>query len=174
MPILIAKQEDIPALNKLVNSAYRGDSSKLGWTSEADLLGGIRTNEKLLEEEMKKIGNTILKYVNEELEICGSVLLQIKDKKIYLGMLTVSPILQNKGIGKLLLEAAENYALDNQCNAIYMTVISLRTELIAWYERHGYQKTGEIVPFPMNNSNFGLPKTFLEMIVLEKAIRKAY
>jgi ribosomal protein S18 acetylase RimI-like enzyme len=108
------------------------------------------------------------------MEICGSVLLQIKDKKIYLGMLTVSPILQNKGIGKLLLQAAENYAVANQCFSIYMTVISLRTELIAWYERHGYQKTGEVVAFPMDDINYGIPKTFLEMIVLEKVIRKAY
>ncbi|MBV9988450.1 MAG: GNAT family N-acetyltransferase, partial [Chitinophagaceae bacterium] len=87
----------------------------------------------------------------------------------YLGMLTVSPALQAKGIGKQLLKAAETYAEAHGCTAITMTVISVRHELIAWYERHGYRFTGERKPFPADAA-FGLPKQDLEFIVMEKPL----
>ena len=84
-------------------------------------------------------------------------------------MLTVSPGLQAGGIGKKLLSAAESYATSNHFNTIIMMVISIRTELIEWYERRGYQRTGEIKPFP-KDPKFGLPKQHLEFVVLEKII----
>ncbi|MEK7199822.1 MAG: GNAT family N-acetyltransferase, partial [Bacteroidota bacterium] len=87
----------------------------------------------------------------------------------YLGMLTVNPLLQAQGIGKQLLLAAEAYARQNNCNGITMTVIAVRHELIAWYERHGYRPTGETEPFPADPV-FGLPKQVLYFIVMEKAI----
>lgn len=82
-------------------------------------------------------------------------------------MLTVSPELQAKGIGKQLLAAAESMAKSEGCKTIQMTVISVRKELIAWYERHGYAATGETAPFP-TDPKFGLPKQSLAFIVLEK------
>jgi ribosomal protein S18 acetylase RimI-like enzyme len=85
-------------------------------------------------------------------------------------MLTVSPTLQGGGIGKLLLEAAETEARKLKLPKISMSVISIRHELVAWYERRGYQKTGETKPFPMNDPNFGIPKQFLEFIMMEKQI----
>src|ERR1700759_310499 len=99
-----ANEKDIPALNILVNSAYRGEQSKQGWTTEADLLDGIRTDEKSLRELMLQPGSAILKY-EEENKILGCVHLKQEGNKIYLGMLTVSPQLQGKGIGKILLAA---------------------------------------------------------------------
>ena len=169
MTIDIATIDNIPELNKLVNSAYRGDSSRHGWTTEADLLGGIRTNEELLIKEFLQPGASILKYVDDG-QIQGCVYLRKNDQRLYLGMFTVSPYQQNKGIGKLLLRAAEEHAIKVKCKSIYMTVISVRHELISWYERHDYVQTGEIVPFPMDNPDFGLPKQQLEMIVLEKIV----
>ncbi|MBC7641724.1 MAG: GNAT family N-acetyltransferase [Flavobacterium sp.] len=158
---------DVLALNLLVNSAYRGESSKQGWTTEANILGGIRISENELSAIISNPENAIFK-LTESTEIIACVLLSNKTDKLYLGMLTVNPELQNSGIGKKLLHFAENYALDLGLQAIEMTVISVRTELIAWYQRHGYKDSGKREPFPMENPEFGLPKQSLEFIVMEK------
>jgi ribosomal protein S18 acetylase RimI-like enzyme len=163
-----ATEADIPALDKLVNSAYRGESSKKGWTTEADLLGGIRTNETNLRAMLQHVNATILKY-EEAGQLVGCVYLEQKGDDLYLGMLTVSPTAQANGIGKQLMAAAEQRANDLHCRAVTMTVITVRHELIAWYERRGYRATGETKPFP-NDPNFGLPKQPLEFIVMEKAL----
>lgn len=160
---------DVAELNVLINSAYRGDSSKKGWTTEADLLGGIRTDEESLAELINKENATILKYT-EDSKIIGSVYLEKQDDKIYLGMLTVSPELQGGGVGKKLMQAAEDFAKASGIAKIAMTVISVRKELIEYYERRGYKKTGETKPFPMDDPKFGLPKQFLEFIAMEKSI----
>jgi ribosomal protein S18 acetylase RimI-like enzyme len=160
---------DVESLNRLINSAYRGESSKKGWTTEEHLLGGIRTKEEDLVTTILKPDTTILKYTENQ-EIIGCVMLVKKTDKLYLGMLTVSPDLQGGGIGKKLLKAADNFAKENDYSKIGMTVISVRTELINWYKRHGYVDTGEKEPFPMNDPNFGLPKQHLEFIVMEKNI----
>lgn len=169
MEIKIATEADIPQLVSLVNSAYRGDSSKVGWTTEADILGGIRTDEPTLQEEMRQPGVTILKGTNEEGIIQSCVFLQQHEQSIYLGMLTVSPVLQNKGIGKLLLQEAEAFAKKKGCKSIDMTVISIRKELIAWYERHGYRDTGERKPF-VEGVHIGDPMQPLEFIVMKKTV----
>ncbi|RYF64828.1 MAG: GNAT family N-acetyltransferase [Cytophagaceae bacterium] len=163
-----ATVEDIPALNQLVNSAYRGDSSRKGWTTEADLLGGIRTSEETLGEQFATPNATILKYVVDG-DLLGCVYLEQKGDDLYLGMLTVSPELQAGGIGRQLLDAAEQYARDKQCRAITMTVIPQRHELLAWYERRGFQRTGAVHPFP-NDPRFGEPKVPLSFIELEKVV----
>lgn len=169
MGISMATLADVPQLNTLVNSAYRGELSKKGWTTEADLLGGIRTDEQVLTSLINKENSVLLLYKNND-TIVGCVNLQQHDNKLYLGMLTVNPDLQGGGVGKILLKASEDYAKEKACTKIYMTVISIRKELISWYERHGYKDTGERKPFPMNDPKFGLPKRDLEFIVMEKMI----
>jgi ribosomal protein S18 acetylase RimI-like enzyme len=165
-----ATLNDVPALNVLVNSAYRGESSKKGWTTEADLLGGIRIDEERLTKLIEKRGSQILKYTDEQNNILACVNLEKRSDKLYLGMLTVSPELQGKGIGKELLKAAESEAVKLDCTSIYMSVITDRTELMDWYIRHGYVNTGVKNPFPMNDPKFGLPKKELEFVILEKVI----
>lgn len=167
--ILKATIEDVEALNVLINSAYRGESSKKGWTTEADLLGGIRTSAQGLTETIQTPDTTILKYV-ENGELLACVMLLKKENALYLGMLTVSPDLQGGGIGKKLLKEAENFAKERELGKIEMTVISVRSELIAWYERHGYVNTGKTKPFPMNDPTFGLPKQPLAFTVMEKVL----
>jgi ribosomal protein S18 acetylase RimI-like enzyme len=164
-----ALQTDVPALNMLVNSAFRGESSKKGWTTEADLLDGIRTDEHSLMATLDEPQTTILKY-NEGENIVGMVMLKNQGDGLYLGMLTVAPDLQGIGIGKKLLDASEVFANEKGLPKIVMTVISVRTELVAWYERHGYTRTGEVRPFPMDDPKFGLPKQFLEFVVMEKGL----
>ena len=164
-----ATPADIPALNQLINSAYRGDSSRKGWTTEADLLDGIRTDEAGLLAMLGNPNATILTYTSDN-QLIGCVYLEKKGTDLYLGMLTVSPELQAAGIGRKLLEAAEDRARAQQCRAVTMTVIPQRTELIAWYQRRGYHPTGQTQPFP-TGPQFGLPKEPLSFIVLEKVMR---
>ena len=116
---------------------------------------------------MQQKDSFILKY-EEENKILACVYLKEEDSKLYLGMLTVSPQLQNRGIGKILLKASEDEARKRNYNAIFMSVISQRTELINWYKKHGYYDTGKTKPFPENDPRFGIPKTKLEFIMMEK------
>ncbi|WP_264523537.1 GNAT family N-acetyltransferase [Flavobacterium sp. N502536] len=160
---------DIPALNILINSAYRGETSKKGWTTEANLLEGKRTNEEELTQTIQNPKNTILKYT-ENNTLIGSVLLVEKGHQLYLGMLTVSPELQNSGIGKKMLSEAENHAKALGLSSIIMTVISVREELIAWYKRHGYVDTGEREAFPESEIHVTISENPLEFIFLEKII----
>jgi ribosomal protein S18 acetylase RimI-like enzyme len=168
MVLSIAGKKDIDGLVSLLNSAYRGEASKKGWTTEAGLLKGeARTDATTLKDLLQTPGAIFLKYINTQNDIEGCVFLHKKDHKLYLGMLSVSPLIQAKGIGKQLMIAAEKYAKENNCSSIFMKVISARHELIAWYERQGYQRTGETEPFPSDN-RFGVPVQPLEFIILEK------
>ena len=168
--IAIAGIVDIADLISLLNSAYRGEESKKGWTTEENLISGdVRTNAATLLAIMQKENSVLLKYNNDQQEIIGCVNLQQNDNKIYLGMLSVSPHLQGLGIGKYLLNAAEEYAHQLQCSVIYMTVISLRTELISWYNRHRYRDTGERKSFEEDIST-GRHLQPLEFAVLEKVV----
>ena len=168
MPVLKASIEDIAELVPLINSAYRGDASKKGWTTEAELLvGAMRTDVAMLTELMSNPNATVLKFVDEKNKIIGSVYLDIQERGLYLGMLTVSPMLQAGGIGKQLMFASETIAKENNCYCIFMNVISVRQELVAWYERLGYYKTGETKPLPADN-RFGIPTQPIEFAIMEK------
>lgn len=106
----IAQVEDIPQLVKLINSAYRGNEAKAGWTHEADLIeGDLRTDFSNLHHIITTEGSTILKCT-EGNKFTGCVYLQKQGSQMYLGMLTVSPLHQGAGIGKQLLKAAESFA----------------------------------------------------------------
>ncbi len=170
MSISIATTEDIPALVPLINSAYRGDASKKGWTTEANLLEGeLRTDIPFLTTQLRNPEASMLKYTSAGGAITGCVYLEKMQRGLYLGMLTVSPFLQAGGIGKQLLAAAEVYGKEKGCACIFMNVISLRHELIAWYERHGYHNTGETKPMSGDN-RFGTPTQPLEFIIMKKML----
>jgi ribosomal protein S18 acetylase RimI-like enzyme len=169
MPITKANRTDISALNDLVNSAYRGETSKKGWTTEADLLDGSRIDESTLSGYFDDPHIIILKNTESDGQITGCVYLEEREPKLYVGMFSVSPELQDKGIGRALLLAAEEYAKELNCHTLTMTVISTRHELIAWYERRGFKATGEIEPFH-HGKKFGEPRHHIELIVMEKNI----
>lgn len=164
-----ATLQDIPALTTLINSAYRGETSKKGWTTEAHLLEGKRTDEQEMTEIFLDSKNTILKFTEND-KIIGSVLLVEKGNQLYLGMLTVSPELQNSGIGKKLLAEAENHAKTLGLSSIIMTVISVREELLNWYKRHGYVDTGKREAFPESEIHVTISSEPLEFIYLEKRL----
>jgi len=169
---MIAKAtiEDIPQIVDLLNSAYRGEGSKQGWTTEADLIAGEqRTDAANVMEVLNQTGSIILKYTDEKGQIIGTVNLQEHDRGLYLGMFAVSPLLQGAGIGKKLLKAADDYAKEVSVATIYMSVVSVRKELIDWYKRHGYAETGEHKPF-VEDELTGRHLLPLEFITLEKNI----
>lgn len=164
-----ATAADIPALVPLVNSAYRGENGHQGWTHESHLIAGSRTNAAGIEELLQNPGATILKYTGAGGDLLGCVYLQKEGDKLHLGLLSVRPDQQNSGIGKKLLAAGDDYARRHHCTHIHITVITARSELLAWYERHGYRRTGEIEPFHAGEK-FGIQKQRLELAVLEKPI----
>jgi len=169
MPIAKATLADVSELNKLINSAYRGEESKKGWTTETDLVSGIRIDEPMLIDYLNNDAITILKYTDTDAKIIGTVYLEIKGDKLYLGMFSVSPPLQNGGVGRALIEEAEVIAKQLGLHTISMTVIRSRKELISWYERRGYAFTGKIQPFH-DHGRFGAPKELIELIVMEKTV----
>ncbi|MBN8607333.1 MAG: GNAT family N-acetyltransferase [Caulobacterales bacterium] len=170
-----ATSEDIPALHALVEAGYRGESAKQGWTHEADLLGGQRTDAAALAEIIADPQQTIL-LAEESGALTGCVLIADDGERdgrriAYLGMLTVNPALQARGLGRSLIAAAETHALGLGASIMEMTVIKSRTELIDWYVRRGYADTGREKPFPLDDPRFGLPKTRdLVFIVLSKRL----
>jgi ribosomal protein S18 acetylase RimI-like enzyme len=149
---------DLPQVAQLVNSAYRGESSKIGWTTEAHLLEGQRTDAEKLQEMISEVDSHILLGFTGD-NLVGSVHLKKKDSNsAYLGMFAVNPQLQASGIGKLLLQESENSVAQWWgVSKILMTVIPLRTELIDWYQRRGYRRTGQIESFPSEDPRFGVP-----------------
>jgi N-acetylglutamate synthase-like GNAT family acetyltransferase len=167
----MAMMSDALSISNLMNKAYRGDSARKGWTHEADLIGGIRTDEEQVKEIISS-NHGSYHLMEEEGRLMALVFLQPKGNSLYLGSLTVDPDLQANGIGRKLLEYAEEVAVDQKLGKIKMTVITNRIELIAWYERRGYINTLIKEPFPMGNPKFGEPKEFLEFFVLEKDLIK--
>ncbi len=166
-----AVKEDIPHIVDLLNSAYRGERSQKGWTTEAHLIGGdVRTDEADVLNVFQQPGSIILKYTNDAGEIIGTVNLQQHERGVYLGMFAVNPNLQGGGIGKQLLKAADEHAKKVGSATIYMSVISVRSELIDWYKRHGYAETGERKPFVQDNLT-GTHLQPLEFLILEKQIQ---
>lgn len=163
--------EELPVLHALIERAYRGDSAKAGWTHEADLLGGQRTDPAALTDMLADPGQRLLVAVDEG-AITGCVSIKrCATDRCYLGLLTVDPALQAAGLGRRLIAAAEDAARAMGAAIMEMTVIVQRSELVAWYERRGYHLTGEQRPFPLDDVRFGLPKTReLAFVVLEKTL----
>ena len=166
-----ATSDDLPALHALVESAYRGASARRGWSHEADLLEGQRTDLAALAAMIDDPAQHLLAFRdNDVLRACVAVT-DKGDGLAYLGMLTVDPHRQAAGLGRLILAAAEDHAAAFGARRVEMTVIAQRAELIAWYQRRGYALTGEQRPFPNGDPRFGLPKREdLVFVVMEKAL----
>jgi ribosomal protein S18 acetylase RimI-like enzyme len=165
----LATLADVPALHALVNGAYRGDGSRAGWTTEAELLDGQRIDPEGLREILGS-GNQVLLLMSRGARLIGCVLLRRHGGHAYLGMLTIDPHAQNGGLGRALLAEAEAYARREwKSPRMEMRVFPQRAPLIAWYERRGYRLTDRTEPFPYGDPRFGLPKRDdLRFVVLEK------
>ena len=194
-----ATSADVPAVVELVQSAYRGESSRAGWTTEADLLDGVRTDAATLdgvladprsqlllltappaartsrpaaqsESDAKAPSEGGAEAEGEDLLACC----HIRDDggRAYFGLFAVRPGRQGGGIGRALLTEAQRRAVQRWgAQEMWMTVIAQRQDLIAWYERLGFGLTGETRPFPYGDERFGRPKRAdLEFAVLTKPL----
>jgi ribosomal protein S18 acetylase RimI-like enzyme len=163
---------DIDAVAALVERAYRGEASRAGWTTEADLLDGQRTDPGEVAAKVISGTGEVLVAVDERGVIVACCELEPRPHGAYFGMFAVEPALQSAGLGRLVLDAAEARARERWSAAtMEMTVIGQRTELIAWYERRGYRPTGQVKPFPYGDVTKGVPRrTDLEFVVLAKTL----
>ena len=153
-----AGNDDIGAIVALVESAYRGDSSRQGWTTEADMLDGRRIDEQRIHE---LVSDPLTRIVLGEHDgvIVACCELRRESEYGYFGMFAVRPDQQGKSLGKHMLGEAERIVGEEwACRGMRMTVIDIRDELIAWYQRRGYTRTGEYRPFPYGDERFGVPK----------------
>jgi ribosomal protein S18 acetylase RimI-like enzyme len=163
-----ATVEDAQAITNLINSAYRGETSRQGWTTEADLLEGLRTTPQEIKQLISACDSFLL-LCHRGAELAGSVHVEKQGKQAYIGMFVVRPDIQGAGIGKQLLEEAETLARKSwEVDSYVMVVITSRHELIAFYERRGYRRTGQLSEFPVNPALW-IPKVSgLKMELMEK------
>ena len=174
MPLTPADPRDLEAVAALVNSAYRGETSRRGWTTEADYLDGQRTDAETLRRDLAGNENAVLLTYRdgEDGLLLGTVWLEPAGEEAwYLGMLTVRPDQQARQLGRTVLAGAEAEAARRGAKRVIMTVVNIRDTLIAWYERRGYRLTGETRPFPYDDERFGVPRRDdLAFVVLEKVL----
>ena len=165
----LATPSDAPAVVALVERAYRGDASRAGWTTEADLLDGQRTDPDDVTSALAR--GTLLLFERDG-ALVASVLLMPDDDAVLLGMFAVEPTLQGCGLGRIVLAAAERWMRERLgATRGRMTVLWQRDELLAWYVRRGWSPTGKKKPFPYGDARFGLPRRDdLEFLVLEKEL----
>lgn len=163
---------DIPALHALIESAYRGEASRAGWTTEADLLDGQRTDPDDLADILADPEQALLTAWRGE-DLVGCVLIADRGEETgYFGMLSVSPTLQACGLGRRLVEAAHAMLIDRfGARRVRISVLPQRETLIAWYQRLGYGLTGATLPFPYGNLRFGRPlRDDLHFVVMERPL----
>lgn len=164
----LAEVADSASIAALVNTAYRGETSRQGWTTEADLLEGLRTTLAEVQRLIETPDTLILIGVRHD-EIVASVCLEYDAEAVHIGMFTVHPVLQGAGVGKQLLTYAESFAQQRwKVKKFLMHVISVRHELIAFYLRRGYRRTGTMRPFPLNPGMWQPKMTGLQLELLEK------
>jgi len=161
--------EELRLVAHLVNRAYRGDSARLGWTHEADLLAGTRVDVSLLEEEFQRGVTYVLGWIDDMLVACYHF--EQKSKQVaYVGMITVEPTLQAAGLGKRLIEDAISRSKSLGCAQLSLTVMEDRKELIAYYQRRGFSLTGAGEDFNPQDTRYGIPKKELRLIEMSRVL----
>jgi len=183
--IQLATDADVPALSKLINLCYRGgeagtESELQGWTSEVGLVSGLRiqTNDLLTFIHRPDVHFFCIKN-HAAIIACFSLTLKSTQALSSIapdtqsicefGSFAVHPSYQAQGLGKQLLSLAEAFARNQfHCTLMQMQVLSPREDLIAYYQRRGYQLTSAHAPFP-KHLPVGTPiQDDLNLVMMEK------
>ena len=169
-----ATTDDIHAVVDLVQSAYRGERSRAGWTFEADLIDGQRIDVEMLRDLLETPGTNVLVAESDGLVGCCEISLPADTSVALFGMFAVDPTRQAEGIGRALLGEAERTAVAEWgATQMRLSIIHLRDELIAWYARRGYTVTDETLAFPYGDERFGRPRRDdLFFLVMEKSLER--
>lgn len=170
--MVIAQQKDAQKIVNLVNSVYRGEKALKSWTTEAALIDGQRVDVEMINQIISDPTQVIL-LLEEDNQLIGCVNLQKKSEtECFLGMLSVSLEHQGQGIAKKIIEYCENFARNYyQSKKMVLFVITVRQELMSFYERRGYTRTGQTHDFPYGEPKWGLPKVLgLKLEKLEKKL----
>lgn len=133
--IRIAIRDDVEALTRLINAAF---------VVERFVFDGDRVDPSAVESYMKS-GQFLV--ADDEAGLAGCVYVEVRKNRGYIGLLSVSPQRQGTGLGRKLMDAAENYFRAAGCVAADLRVISQRTPLPAFYTHLSYAETGT-APFP--------------------------
>jgi ribosomal protein S18 acetylase RimI-like enzyme len=174
--ITICDSADLAEVADLVNAAYRGEGGQAGWTSEVGMVAGQRTTTAALKEGLATSDAASILVLRDAKKLLACVRLErttgiLGQPICYISMLAVRPGAQDRGLGRTMLQRAEVEGIGMGARVARMTVVSVRESLIAWYERHGYRRTGETERFPYEDARFGAPlRSDLEFIVLEKPL----
>jgi GNAT superfamily N-acetyltransferase len=169
--LTVAKTGEVSVITALINLAHRGAGLDAGWTTEAELFQGNRTSEELLQENIDaNVNAALLVWRLPDGALLGCVWLEPEDDHIwYLGSLSIEPHHQDRGLGRKLLAAAEDWVRERGGRGIRMTVVNVRDTLLSWYLRRGYVLTAATEPFPYGDNRFGIPKRDdLHFVVLRK------
>ena len=170
----LATEKDVPGIVALVNSAYRGTGSRRGWTSEEHLVSGERTSADSIVAILRDPASVILLMRGQSALNACVHLKKEAGGVAYLGMLSVRPAMQGSLFGRHMLAAAERYVRQHfGARTVEMTVIEQRDELVSWYERRGYERTGELRPFPYHDASLGSPtREDLKFVVLRRTLER--
>jgi len=174
MTITVCTPSELAQVVELVNAAYRGEGGQAGWTSEIGLVDGLRVTIEALRNDFSAASDLSILLLREAGQLLACVRLESAtamngEPACHIGLLAVRPGMQDRGVGRVLLEHAEAAGRARGAEIARMTVVGVRASLIAWYERRGYRRTGETQPFPYQDARFGHPaRPDLDFVVLEK------
>jgi uncharacterized protein (TIGR00290 family) len=171
LPWRPATVADVPALVPLVRSAYRGPEARRGWTSDVGLVEGDRIDEEEMRGLILAPAGAVL-VVDEDGEIVACCFVEGRRHGCaHLGTFAVRPSRQAGGIGRRLLAEAERYLVRRfGARTLEIDVIELLAPLIAWYERQGFERTGEVRPFPVRPGHAEPVVEDLKMITMRATL----
>lgn len=164
-----ATEKDIPQLLELIESCYRSDFARKGWTYDSDIIGGARTTKEFVKEEIIAPGGSYLKHTDVQGKVIACVYIKVntQEKKAFVGSLCVYPTFQSHGLGKGLLDATEIIAREAGCSKLCVQIVTMRKELINWFEKIDFKFVGELAPL---TADTGTPKIPIELGTWEKVL----
>ncbi|MFW1646964.1 GNAT family N-acetyltransferase [Acinetobacter nosocomialis] len=167
----LAELSDIPLLVDLINHSYRAQQGR-SWTTEVEFVKGQRISQEQLTQQLKLSNSVLLVAEIDSSQIVACIGLTFQNNTVEIGTFCTDPQIQNMKVGRSVLEYAEQFALQKtpELDSALMYVLNVRSELIAYYERRGYTKTGHVEPYP-TEADVGIPLIPIKLIEMKKDLK---